>query len=301
MDSVAKDAVSKIDMSQVPDNLVFGLDIGTRSVVGTVGYKDSTNGFVVVAQVAQEHDTRAMIDGQIHDIGAVAQTIEKIHVKLEALTGRKFQDVCIAAAGRVLKTVEATADMHFNGETVVTEDHVYSLNMLGVEKAYERLREETREDGMQFYCVGYSVKQYFQNDYPISNLEGHKSTEIKTELIATFLPDEVVDGLYAAVERAGLFVANLTLEPIAAINVAIPEKFRLLNIALVDVGAGTSDISITRDGAIVAYGMIPAAGDEVTEAVARTYLTDFTEADRMKCSSTFNEEVEYHEDRKSVV
>ena len=295
MDSVAKDAVSKIDMSRVPDSLVFGLDIGTRSVVGTVGYKDSTNGFVVVAQVAQEHDTRAMIDGQIHDIGAVAQTIEKIHVKLEALTGRKFHDVCIAAAGRVLKTVEASADIHFNGETVVTKDHVYSLNMLGVERAYEKLREETREDGMQFFCVGYSVKQYFQNDYPMSNLEGHKSTDIKTELIATFLPDEVVDGLYAAVERAGLYVANLTLEPIAAINVAIPEKYRLLNIALVDVGAGTSDISITRDGAIVAYGMIPAAGDEVTETVARTYLTDFTEADRMKCASTYSEEVEYHD------
>ncbi len=295
MDSVAKDAVSKIDMSRVPDNLVFGLDIGTRSVVGTVGYKDSTSGFVVVAQVMLEHDTRAMIDGQIHDIGAVAQTIGKIHARLEALTGRRFHDVCIAAAGRVLKTVEATADMHFNGETVVTKDHVYSLNMLGVEKAYDKLREETREDGMQFYCVGYSVKQYFQNDYPMSNLEGHKSTDIRTELIATFLPDEVVDGLYAAVERAGLYVANLTLEPIAAINVAIPEKFRLLNIALVDVGAGTSDISITRDGAIVAYGMIPAAGDEVTETVARTYLTDFTEADRMKCSSTYNEEVEYHD------
>jgi len=295
MDSVAKEAVNKIDMSRVPDSLVFGLDIGTRSVVGTVGYKDSTNGFVVVAQVALEHETRAMLDGQIHDIAAVAQTIKKIHAKLEALTGRKFHDVCIAAAGRVLKTVEASADMHFSGETVVTREHIYSLNMLGVEKAYDKLREETREEGIQFYCVGYSVKQYYQNDYPMSNLEGHKSTDIRTELIATFLPDEVVDGLYAAVERAGLYVANLTLEPIAAINVAIPEKYRLLNIALVDVGAGTSDISITRDGAIVAYGMIPAAGDEVTEAVARTYLTDFTEADRMKCASTYNEEVEYHD------
>ena len=66
-----------------------------------------------------------------------------------------------------------------------------------------------------------------------------------------------MDGLYAAVEKAGLYVANLTLEPIAAMNVAIPEKFRLLNIALVDVGAGTSDISITNDGSIIAYGMIP--------------------------------------------
>ena len=146
---------------------------------------------------------------------------------------------------------------------------------------------------MKFYCVGYSVKQYYQNDYPISNLEGHKCTDIRTDLIATFLPDEVVDGLYAAVERAGLFVANLTLEPIAAINVAIPEKYRLLNLALVDVGAGTSDISITKDGSIVAYGMIPSAGDELTEAIAMQYLTDFTEADRMKCASTNQEEVTY--------
>lgn len=295
MDSVTRETVNQIDMSNVPENLVFGLDIGTRSIVGTVGYKNNTNGFVVVAQVAIEHETRAMIDGQIHDIGAVAMTIEKIHTRLEALTGRKFRDVCIAAAGRVLKTVEAEAEMHFSAETVVTKEHIYSLNMLGVEHAYEKLREETKEEGIQFYCVGYSVKQYFQNDYPMSNLEGHKSTDIRTDLIATFLPDEVVDGLYAAVERAGLYVSNLTLEPIAAINVAIPEKYRLLNIALVDVGAGTSDISITRDGSIVAYGMIPAAGDEVTEAVARTYLTDFTEADRMKCVSTYNEEVEYHD------
>ena len=68
-----------------------------------------------------------------------------------------------------------------------------------------------------------------------------------------------MDGLYSACNLGGLEVANMTLEPIAAINVAIPEAFRMLNIALVDVGAGTSDISITRDGSIIAYGMIPFA------------------------------------------
>lgn len=296
MDSVmhgAKDAV--IDMTHVPDDLVFGLDIGTRSVVGTVGYKNNTNGFVAVAQTAIEHETRAMIDGQIHDIGQVARTIEQIRKQLEEMTGRKYQDVCIAAAGRVLKTVESEAEIHFSTESVVTSDQIYSLNMLGVENAYDALREELGSDDVKFYCVGYSVKQYYQNNYPISNLEGHKCTDIRTEMIATFLPDEVVDGLYAAVERAGLYVANLTLEPIAAINVAIPEKFRLLNIALVDVGAGTSDISITRDGSIIAYGMIPSAGDEITETIAKHYLTDFTEADRMKCASTSQEEVTYHD------
>ena len=152
-----------------------------------------------------------------------------------------------------------------------------------------------KSDDIRFYCVGYSVKHYYQNGYMISNLEGHKADNIKEELIATFLPNEVVDGLYAAVERTGLYVSNLTLEPIAAINVAIPEKFRLLNIALVDVGAGTSDISITKDGSIIAYGMIPYAGDEITECIAKYYLTDFNEADRLKCASTLNEEVEFND------
>ena len=63
----------------------------------------------------------------------------------------------------------------------------------------------------------------------------------------------------------------MTLEPIAAINVAIPENYRMLNIALVDVGAGTSDISITRDGSIIAYGMIPHAGDELTAHICTVH------------------------------
>lgn len=287
--------IEKINMEGVPEQLVFGLDIGTRSVVGIIGYKNNDGIFVVVAQVSVEHHTRAMLDGQIHDIGKVAATIEKIHKKLEDITGRRFKDVCIAAAGRVLMTVEAEAQMAFPSDTVITSEHIYTLDMIGVENAYSILREEKKSDDIRFYCVGYSVKHYYQNGYMISNLEGHKADNIKEELIATFLPNEVVDGLYAAVERTGLYVSNLTLEPIAAINVAIPEKFRLLNIALVDVGAGTSDISITKDGSIIAYGMIPYAGDEITECIAKYYLTDFNEADRLKCASTLNEEVEFND------
>lgn len=280
--------------AQLPDDFVFGLDIGTRSIVGTVGYRQSDGHFVVVAQAAVQHETRAMLDGQIHDIGKVADTIRSVSDQLEQLTGKKLNNVCIAAAGRVLKTVEQEAEVTFTTETVVTTEHVYSLDMLAVEKAHETLRQSDNS-GLKYYCVGYSVMRYYQNDYPITNLEGHKCSKIRTELIATFLPEEVVDGLYAAVERAGLHVENLTLEPIAAINIAIPERFRLLNIALVDVGAGTSDISITKDGSIIAYGMIPAAGDELTECIAKHYLVDFQEADRMKCESTEQEEVEFQD------
>ena len=85
----------------------------------------------------------------------------------------------------------------------------------------------------------------------------------------------------------------MTLEPIAAIDVAIPESFRMLNIALVDVGAGTSDISVTKDGSIIAYGMIPLAGDELTELIVQHYLVDFQTAERIKLASTTGEMITY--------
>lgn len=270
-----------MDAGKRPAQLVFGLDIGTRSIVGTVGYKAGDN-FVVVAQAVREHKTRAMLDGQIHDISQVAATISEVKEELEEILGDELTEVCIAAAGRVLKTVEVHVDQSFEENVNLTKEEVYSLETAGVEAAYDKFSEENADSDIKFYCVGYTVMRYYMNDYPIGNLEDHKAKKIGADMIATFLPDDVVDGLYKAVEMADLQVVNLTLEPIAAIQVAIPQMYRMLNIALVDVGAGTSDISITKDGAIVAYGMIPAAGDGLTEAIAAHCLVDFTTAEEIK-------------------
>jgi cell division protein FtsA len=268
------------EIVKYPQHLVFGLDIGTRSIVGTVGYKERDT-FNVVAQYVKEHDTRAMMDGQIHDINKVGETIGLVKDKLEEQIGRKLTEVCIAAAGRVLRTVTVQVEYEFPDETVVNSEHIYSLDLLGVEKAHDEINSNNETD-IKFYCVGYTVVKYYLNNYIMGNLENHRANKISAELIATFLPEEVVTGLNSAVGMADLEVANLTLEPIAAINVAIPEMYRMLNIALVDVGAGTSDISITKDGSIIAYGMIPHAGDELTEIIAKHCLVDFASAEGIK-------------------
>ena len=270
------------DFNRRNEKLVFGLDIGTRSIVGSVGYLEK-NKFNVIAHYVKEHDTRAMLDGQIHDISKVTDTILKVKKELEAGVGEKLSEVCIAAAGRVLKTLTVHIDYEIPTEQQVSSELVYSLDLLGVEKAYDIIREQEKD--IKFYCVGYSVIKYYLNDYEIINLEGHKAKKISADVLATFLPEDVVDGLYTAVEGAELTVANLTLEPIAAINIAIPQNYRLLNIALVDVGAGTSDISITKDGSIMAYGMIPHAGDEITESLVSKYLVDFNTAETIKRAS----------------
>ena len=164
--------------------------------------------------------------------------------------------MCIAAAGRVLKTVTTHVEYEYAEESIVTGEDIHTLDLLGIEKAQDILKE-ANDTQYKFYCVGYSVVKYFLNDEVFISLEDHKATKIGEDIIVTFLPEDVVDGLYSAVGQAGLTVANMTLEPIAAINVAIPENYRMLNIALVDVGAGTSDISVTKEGSIFLWILRP--------------------------------------------
>ncbi len=275
------------------EELVFGLDIGTRSIVGTVGYRQGER-FVVVAQEIRQHETRAMLDGQIHDINRVSAIIADIAQALQAKVGVKMDEVCIAAAGRVLKTMNVHVDMDLDKERNVTKEDMSNLISLGIEQAFSDFQEKN-DTNLHFYCVGYSVVKYYLNGMWMGQPEHHKAKNLGADMIATFLPDDAVDGLYSAVELAGLRVANLTLEPIAAIRVAIPEKFRLLNIAMIDVGAGTSDISITDDGSVIAFGMIPCAGDTLTELLAKTCLIDFSTAEMIKTAATQQDEIEYED------
>ncbi len=274
-----------------PIQLVYGLDIGTRSVVGTVGYRKGKK-FIVTGMVRREHETRAMLDGQIHDISKVAETIREVTEELETKLDTSLKRVCIAAAGRVLKTAQSHSVVEFDSEKVVNEEDIYNLNSAAIEDAYKKFLNDNQGD-MRFYCVGSSIVKYYLNDSVMNNLENHKAKSIGVDIIATFLPDEVVDGLYRAIDMAGLEVASLTLEPIAAIGLAIPERFRLLNIALVDVGAGTSDISITKDGSIVAFGMLPTAGDSLTETIANHCMVDFNTAEKIKKQGLTKAKINY--------
>lgn len=276
-----------------PDEIIFGLDIGTRTVIGLVGYKREDI-FYILASKMIEHESRAMIDGQIHDIGKVARTASQVKKDLESITGYTFKKVAIAAAGRSLKTynVSVMQQLDNKSDVLIDADTIKSLEIEGLNKAQGELLKEL-DDDEKYFCVGYSVINYYLNGFVISNLEGHKGKKIAADVLATFLPQVVVDSLYAVVERIGLEVASMTLEPIAAINVVIPENLRLLNLALVDVGAGTSDIAVTKEGSVSAYGMIPIAGDEITEQLVHNYLIDFQTAEYVKQQIEPSDEVTF--------
>ncbi|SEU07630.1 cell division protein FtsA [Salinibacillus kushneri] len=260
---------------------IFAFDIGTRSVVGIILAKQNDD-FEVIDLVTEEHQKRSMLDGQIHDIVAVSDVIKRVKERLEQKHGR-ISKVCVAAAGRALKTQQTEVSTDIRQHPIMSEDDVFRLELSAVQEAqFELARQEQAEKTTHYYCVGYSVLHYQLDDDEIGSLVDQQGTTAKVKIIATFLPKVVVESLISALQRADLEMDALTLEPIAAINVLIPPSMRRLNVALVDVGAGTSDIAITNHGTVTAYGMVPIAGDEITDSISQAYLLDFPKAEDVK-------------------
>ncbi|SDN54286.1 cell division protein FtsA [Alkalicoccus daliensis] len=261
---------------------IFGLDIGTRSVVGLL-LKESGNSYHVADVLSIEHSERSMLDGQIHNVQEVAKTICAVKETLEEKYG-ELSSVCVAAAGRSLQTKKAKIEIPISDNTIVDRSALLHLELTAVQKAQHELAKErvTEKRKVKDYCVGYSVMHYELDGEPIGSLIDQQGETASVEVIATFLPKVVVESLLTALQRSGLELEALTLEPIAAINILIPSSMRRLNVALVDIGAGTSDIALTEEGTVTAYGMVPSAGDEITEALSDHFLLDFPEAEEVK-------------------
>ena len=234
---------------------VFALDIGTRTVVGVLGYMDGET-FRVTDTESVPHLKRAMIDGQVEDIEQVAKVARTVKETLEQRNSIRLTEVSVAAAGRALKTYRVSMDFDVSDKNTITADMIRTMECETIQKAQKGIDEKYSNEDAVFYCVGHSVVHYYLDDYAMVNLEGHKGDKVTIELIGAFLPK------------------------------VVPPEVRLINIALVDIGAGTSDIAIARDGAIVAYAMATVAGDEISEDIVRKFFVDFNMAESMKIQAS---------------
>jgi len=227
--------------NQQDAGLIFALDIGTRSIIGVVG-RVVDERLQVLAIEKEEHGKRAMMDGQIEDIAQVAKVARRVTQRLEQRLDCVLERVCVAAAGRALRTESGHHRLELPQVARINSDMISRLESGAVTEA-EALLSQGQEGQRRFYLVGYTVSSYQLDHYPMTTLRDHNGQILEASVVATFLPSEVVESLYAVMEGAGLEVASLTLEPIAALNAAIPADLRLLNLVLADIGAGTSDIA----------------------------------------------------------
>ncbi len=273
---------------------LFALDVGTRKVIGLlVTY--TSKGFKIKNVVMEEHQTRSMVDGQIQDIPQVAEVVERVKNTLEKRAGIKLTSAAVAAAGRTLVTERQKVEQEMDTTGKIREEDILALEFTAVQTINAILNNKKREPSKrfidQYHCVGYSVIRYFLDGVNIGSLVGQRGYKAGVEIIATFLPRIIVDSLLAVLEKSNLEMLSLTLEPIAALNLVVPRDMRQLNLALVDIGAGTSDIALTSQGSVHAYAMVPLAGDEVTEVICDRFLLNFIEGERVKRCLERQEEI----------
>ena len=271
--------------------LVYALDIGTRSVIGVLAKREQDRMHVLMVE-KQPHRRRAMLDGQIENIHQVTHVVQEVTQRLEERSRRKLTRACVAAAGRALRAERGHSRIELPAPEIIQAERIEQLELDAVSDAEHALREADQGE-QRMFLVGYTVTQLQLDRYPLTSLEGHTGQLLEADVVATFLPSEVIDSLYAVMREAGLEVASLTLEPIAALNAAIPEDIRLLNLALVDIGAGTSDIALCRDGSVVGYTMATVAGDEITEALMRECLVSYAAAEEIKLQLGTEERVTF--------
>ncbi len=267
---------------------IFALDIGTRRVRGLLA-DSADNCLRIIDCEILEHQTRAMFAGQIHDVEKVARIVQRIKSVLEERNNLKIDKVAVAVAGRMLRTLREKAKKNISLEEEISGEEVRNLEFSAVQEVVNRLSKES----IEFYCVGYSAVSYHLDGTRISNPVGQKGEEIIAEILATFLPRKVLESIFTVLKKVNLEISSVTLEPIAAINAIIPQGMRHLNIALVDIGAGTSDIAITGEGGVIAYGMVPSAGDEITERLSERYLLDFNTAEEVKRCLSEREKINF--------
>ncbi len=271
------------DMNNMQENkeYKFALDIGTRTVIGILTSKQGKNLLVEDYEII-EHPDRAMFDGQVHDIMEVSELVKDLKNTLEERNSVKLDAVSIAAAGRALRTEKVVLEKKLDISEEITQELLDSLEMEAIQMAGEKIKKSVPVVNTLYYCVGYSIVGINLDGINIRNPIGHSASNMKFALVATFLPHNVSDTLHKVVINAGLKIESMTLEPIAALEVSVPNNLRLLNLAIIDIGAGTSDIALTKDGNIYSYGMVDVAGDEITENLMKEYLLDFNEAEKLK-------------------
>ena len=187
--------------SDQEQDLIYALDIGTRSVIGLLARQEQDKMRVLEVE-RRPHERRTMLDGQIEDIRQVAKVVSEVTKSLEERSGRKLERACVAAAGRALRTERGEYCLELSAPEIVKGERISQLELEAVAAAERTLQDKEQEQRM--FLVGYTVTQLRLDHYPMTSLEGHTGQVLEAAVVATFLPSEVVDSLYAVMVEAGL-------------------------------------------------------------------------------------------------
>ncbi|MFQ3322766.1 MAG: cell division protein FtsA [Pseudomonadales bacterium] len=250
--------------------MIVGLDIGTSKVVALVG-EVNESGQVEIIGIGS-HASRGLKKGVVVNIESTVQSIQRAIEEAELMAGCQIHSVYVGIAGSHIRSLNS------HGIVAIRDREVQSLDVERVIDAAQAVAIPADQ----------KILHILPQEFIIDNQEGVKDPlgmsgvrlEAKVHLVTCAV--NAIQNIEKCVRRCGLEVEDVILEQLASSYAVLTDDEKELGVCLVDIGGGTTDIAIFTDGAIKHTGVIPIAGDQVTNDIAMALRTPTQHAEEIK-------------------
>ncbi|MBL6669573.1 MAG: cell division protein FtsA [Flavobacteriaceae bacterium] len=239
------------------NEIAVGLDIGTTKIVALVGQKNEFNKVEILG--VGKSKSLGVHRGVVNNITQTIQSIQQAVLEAKTSSDNEFEEVVVGIAGQHIRSIQHSDYItRENADEVINEDdiqkliqQVYKLVMLPGEEIIHVLPQEYKVDG-----VG-EIKE------PIGMYGGR--LEANFHVVVGQIAS--IRNIGRCIKSAGLKMSNITLEPLASAEAVLSHEEKEAGVALIDIGGGTTDLAIFKDGIIRHTAVIPFGGNVITEDI----------------------------------
>ncbi|MBC8753333.1 cell division protein FtsA [Kordia sp. YSTF-M3] len=239
------------------NNIAVGLDIGTTKIVAMVGRKNEYGKLEILG--VGKSKSLGVHRGVVNNITQTIQSIQQAVQEAESDADNKITEVVVGIAGQHIRSLQHSDYItRSNADEVIDEEdidllinQVYKLVMLPGEEIIHVLPQEYKVDGQA------EIKE------PIGMYGGR--LEANFHVVVGQVSS--IRNIGRCVKSSGLDLAGITLEPLASANAVLSQEEKEAGVALIDIGGGTTDLAIFKDGIIRHTAVIPFGGNVITEDI----------------------------------
>lgn len=235
---------------------VVGIELGSSKIVGLMARKNEQGVVSVLASETLASDS-CVRHGVIYNIEEAVGKVKKLVNLLENKTGKKIAKAFFSVAGKSIETIEYMDTYALPEEVEVT------VEML------DKLERKAKEFQPENFLTNYNVvaPQYFIDGEAVEDITGKRASLIEGKFQVIIGRPNIKANIKAVVDKVGLGIAGFTVGPIGASALVLSQEDKEKGCALVDFGAGTTNVSIYKDGLLKFFRVIPLGGKNVTKDI----------------------------------
>ena len=250
--------------------LVVGLDVGTSKVSVIVGELTAGEPIEVIGVGTQS--SRGIKRGVVVDIESTMQAIQRAISEAELMSGCEIRSVYAGIGGNHIRSLNSS------GVVAVKEREIQPSDVERVLDAAKALPIPADQKIIHVLAQEYLIDDQDGIRMPV----GMSGTRLEAKVHIVTAANSAVQNMTKCVQRCSLQVDNLILQPLASSYSVLTEDEKNLGVMLVDLGAGTTNIAIWRNGALHHSSVIPLGGDQVTGDIAQALRTTTVSAEELK-------------------